>query len=76
VTEYWHRVRPVAVPDERIGRFTFSRRGAALGASLSALAGFVSWCAVTGANLLVFPQDQMFSKQLHAAAASYDRQTP
>jgi hypothetical protein len=25
---------------------------------------------------LAFPQDQMFSKQLHAAAASYDRQTP
>ena len=68
-------MRPVAVPDERIGRFTFSRR-AALGVSISALAGFLSWCAVTGANLLVFPQDQMFSKQLHAAAASYDRQTP
>jgi hypothetical protein len=76
VTEYWHRVRPVAVPDERIGRFTFSRHGAALGVSLSALAGFLSWCAVTGVNLLVFPQDQMISKQLHAAAASYDRQTP
>lgn len=69
-------MRPVALPDERIGRCRFSRRGVAIGVSLSALAGFVSWCAVTGVNLLAFPQDQMFSKQPHAAAASYYRQTP
>ena len=55
--------------DERISRRKFLRRGAALGVSISALAGFLSWCAVTGVDLLVFPQDQLFSKQLLAAAS-------
>jgi hypothetical protein len=50
-------------------------RGAALGVSISALAGFLSWCAVTGVDPLVFPQDRLFSRQL-LAAGSYDRQTP
>lgn len=61
--------------DERIGRRKFLRRGAALGVSISALAGFLSWYAVTGVNPLDFPQDRLFSRQL-LAAASYDRQTP
>lgn len=33
--------------DERIGRRKFSRRGAALGVSISALGGSLSWCADT-----------------------------
>ena len=62
--------------DERISRRKFLRHGAALGVSISALAGFLSWCAVTWVCPLVFPQDQLSSGQLLAAAASYDRQTP
>lgn len=58
------------MPGERIGRRKFLRRGAALGVSTSA--GFLSWCAVIGVNLLVFPQDQL----LAADAGSHDRQTP
>jgi hypothetical protein len=50
-------------------------RGAALGVAISALAGFLSWCAVFGINLLVLQQDQTFSTQL-LAAARYDGQTP
>lgn len=51
-------------------------RGAALWVSKSALVGFLSWCAAIGVDLLVLPQDQLFSKQLLVAAASYDWQTP
>ena len=61
--------------DERIGRRKFFRRGTALGVSISPLAGFLAWYAVTAVNPLVFAQDRLFSKQL-LAAASYDRQTP
>ena len=64
------------VPDERIGRRKISRRGATLGVSISALAGFLSRCVITRVRPLVFTQDQLYSRQLLIAdAASYDRQT-
>ena len=59
-----------------IGRRKISRRGATLGVSISALAGFLSRCVITRVRPLVFTQDQLYSRQLLIAdAASYHRQT-
>lgn len=45
-------------------------RGVALVVSIDAMTRFLSWCAVIGVDLLVFPQKPLL------AAASHTRQTP